>query len=105
MERSDYLSLLNRAILNIDQNTPEARSKIYDRARHALLNQLEIMEPPLSEFRDRQATAPARGRNSTARAAAKNRASVYRQRTVPDPAIEVGHIAGGLLRALRRRDH
>ena len=37
MERSDYLSLLNRAILNIDPNTPAARSKIYDRARHALL--------------------------------------------------------------------
>jgi hypothetical protein len=41
MERSDYLSLLNRAILNIDPNTPEARSKIYDRARHALLNELK----------------------------------------------------------------
>jgi hypothetical protein len=48
MERSDYLALLNRAILNIDQNTPEARSRIYDRARHALLNRLETMHPRLS---------------------------------------------------------
>jgi len=49
MEQSDYLSLLNRAILNIDKNTPEARSQIYDRARHALLNQLQSMQPRLSD--------------------------------------------------------
>jgi hypothetical protein len=75
MEQSDYLSLLNRAILTIDKNTPEARSKIYDRARHALLNQLESVEPPLSSsaiekeqrqlegairrFESQQKTAPA----------------------------------------------
>ena len=49
MERSDYISLLNRAILNLDRNTPEARSRIYDRARHALLNQLESVQPPLAD--------------------------------------------------------
>jgi hypothetical protein len=49
MEQSDYLSLLNRAILNIDKNTPAARSQIYDRARHALLNQLQSMQPRLSD--------------------------------------------------------
>jgi hypothetical protein len=45
MEQSDYLALLSRAIGKIDSNTAEARSQIYDRARHALRNQLESMHP------------------------------------------------------------
>jgi hypothetical protein len=49
MEQSDYAALLNRAILKIDNNTPEARSEIYDRARRALRNQLSAMQPKLSD--------------------------------------------------------
>jgi hypothetical protein len=48
---SDYVGLLNRAILNLEQNTPEARFELYDRARHALLRQLEAAEPPLPDSR------------------------------------------------------
>jgi hypothetical protein len=44
MEQSDYLSLLNRAIVKLDSNTPEARSEIYDRAPRALRNQLGSMQ-------------------------------------------------------------
>lgn len=49
MEQSDYFSLLNRAILKLDSNTPQARSEIYDRARQALRNQLGAMQPRLSD--------------------------------------------------------
>src|ERR1700733_1786299 len=48
MEQSDYVALLNRAILKTDRNTPEARSEIYDRARRALRNQLSAIQPRLS---------------------------------------------------------
>ncbi len=48
MEQSDYVALLNRAILKTDPNTPEARSEVYDRARRALRNQLSAMQPRLS---------------------------------------------------------
>jgi hypothetical protein len=49
MEQSDYFSLLNRAILKLDSNTPAARSEIYDRARQALRNQLGAMQPRLPD--------------------------------------------------------
>src|ERR1700731_3780801 len=49
MEQSDYFSLLNRAIVKLDSNTPEARSEIYDRARRALRNQLGSMQPRLPD--------------------------------------------------------
>ena len=49
MEQSDYFSLLNRAIAKLDNNTPEARSEIYDRARQALRNQLGSMQPRLPD--------------------------------------------------------
>jgi hypothetical protein len=49
MEQSDYVSLLNRAIANLDGNTPQARAEIYDRARRALRNQLATVEPKLSD--------------------------------------------------------
>jgi hypothetical protein len=49
MEQSDYFSLLNRAIVKLDSNTPEARSEIYDRARQALRNQLGAMQPRLPD--------------------------------------------------------
>src|ERR1700685_484880 len=49
MEQSDYFSLLNRAIVKLESNTPEARSEIYDRARRALRNQLGSMQPRLTD--------------------------------------------------------
>src|SRR6202030_498047 len=49
MEQSDYFSLLNRAIVKLDNNTPEARSEIYDGARQALRNQLGSMQPRLPD--------------------------------------------------------
>ena len=49
MERSDYISLLNRAILKLGDNAPEARADIYDRARRALRNQLGAMQPTLPD--------------------------------------------------------
>src|SRR5579862_4886054 len=49
MEQSDYFSLLNRAIVKLDSNTPQARSEIYDRARQALRNQLGAMQPRLPD--------------------------------------------------------
>jgi hypothetical protein len=45
---TDYLPLLTRAVANLDNN-PEARRKVYDRARQALLAQLRAMNPPLAE--------------------------------------------------------
>jgi hypothetical protein len=45
---TDYLPLLSRAVANLD-GTPEARRRVYDRARQALLGQLRAMNPPLSE--------------------------------------------------------
>src|SRR6202045_1989852 len=64
MEQSDYFSLLNRAIVKLDSNTPEARSEIYDRARRALRNQLGSMQPRLpdaataKEFQQLEAAIP-----------------------------------------------
>src|SRR5690606_37750637 len=45
---TDYLPLLTRAVANLENN-PEARRKVYDRARQALLAQLRAMTPPLAE--------------------------------------------------------
>ena len=45
---TDYLPLLSRAVANLDKD-PEARRKVYDRARQALLAQLRAMNPPLAE--------------------------------------------------------
>jgi hypothetical protein len=45
---TDYLPLLSRAVANLENN-PEARRKVYDRARQALLAQLRAMNPPLAE--------------------------------------------------------
>jgi hypothetical protein len=46
---TDYLPLLTRAVSGLDRNTGEARRGVYDRARHALVNQLRAMNPPLAE--------------------------------------------------------
>lgn len=44
---ADYHSVLQRAIANLPQNTGQARREIYDKARKALVRQLESFDPPL----------------------------------------------------------
>jgi hypothetical protein len=45
---ANYYPLLARAIQGLDQNTPEARADIYDRARGALTRQLSSLDPVAS---------------------------------------------------------
>lgn len=45
---ADYVAVLTRAISSTGADTPEARRALYDKARSALLKQLESREPPLS---------------------------------------------------------
>jgi hypothetical protein len=44
---ADYYPLLARAISGLEQNTGEARRALYERARGALLQQLNSVQPPL----------------------------------------------------------
>jgi len=46
---ANYYPLLARAVSGMQDSTPEQRTGLYDRARHALLAQLQAAEPPLSE--------------------------------------------------------
>jgi hypothetical protein len=46
---TDYQPLLNRALSGLDNNTLEGRRGVYERARHALVNQLRTVTPPLAE--------------------------------------------------------
>jgi subfamily B ATP-binding cassette protein HlyB/CyaB len=46
---SAYQSLIARAIAQLEENTSEAREKIYERARMALSEQLKRQRPPASE--------------------------------------------------------
>jgi hypothetical protein len=43
---ADYYSLVAKAVGALDQNVPEARRKIYDRARAALLSEVHKWVPP-----------------------------------------------------------
>lgn len=45
---ADYYTVLNKAIAALAENTGEARRLVYDRARKALVRQLEAIDPPLS---------------------------------------------------------
>jgi hypothetical protein len=45
----DYYPLISRAIAALDKKSSEARREIYDRARAALADQLQKVDPPLSE--------------------------------------------------------
>ncbi|MCC0057284.1 MAG: hypothetical protein H6883_14280 [Rhodobiaceae bacterium] len=45
---ADYVAVLNRAIASVGATTPEARQALYDKARKALIAQLESREPPLT---------------------------------------------------------
>lgn len=46
---ADFVAVLRRAIDSLDNNTPEARAALYDKARGALMSQLRALDPPLSE--------------------------------------------------------
>ena len=46
---ADYYPLLERAVSNLPESTPETRRAIYERARKALLNQLRNVQPPVPE--------------------------------------------------------
>jgi hypothetical protein len=46
---TDYQPLLKRALSGLESNTLEGRRSIYERARHALVNQLRTVTPPLAE--------------------------------------------------------
>ncbi|MCT8971757.1 hypothetical protein [Microbaculum marinisediminis] len=44
---ADFVSVLRRAVANLENNTEAARHAIYDKARAALRAQLEAIDPPL----------------------------------------------------------
>ena len=46
---TDYQPLLKRAMSGLDNSTLEGRRSVYERARHALVNQLRTVMPPLAE--------------------------------------------------------
>jgi hypothetical protein len=46
---ANYYPLLARAVSGMQDSTAEQRTGLYDRARHALLAQLQAADPPLSE--------------------------------------------------------
>ncbi|MBY7648922.1 MAG: hypothetical protein C4617_00110 [Candidatus Liberibacter europaeus] len=51
----DFISVIQRAIDSLPENTPEMRFKIYGRARNAVARQLDSMKPrPPKEILDRQ---------------------------------------------------
>ncbi|MDR4308058.1 hypothetical protein IHQ68_15665 [Chelatococcus sambhunathii] len=46
---ADYYPVISRAVAGLDPNTGEARRKVYERARSAIVRQLRAIEPPVSE--------------------------------------------------------
>jgi hypothetical protein len=47
---ADYYSILARAITGLDPNSPAARRRLYDRARSALLSEMQNAYPPIPRF-------------------------------------------------------
>ena len=47
---ANYYQLIARAVAELDTDSPQKRQLIYDRARAALLKQLETMDPPPGEI-------------------------------------------------------
>jgi hypothetical protein len=55
---AEYYPLLAKAVSGLPMQTPEARRSVYDRARKALLGQLNAMQPPIPKVDiDREASA------------------------------------------------
>lgn len=46
---ADYYPLISRSIEALVSSTPESRQRIYDHAKHALVVQLRLLNPPISE--------------------------------------------------------
>ncbi|ESR27058.1 hypothetical protein [Lutibaculum baratangense] len=46
---ADFVAVLRRAIDNLEDNSPDTRAQLYDRARAALLAQLRALDPPVSD--------------------------------------------------------
>lgn len=46
---ADYFPVVSRAVAGLENNTGEARRKVYERARAAIVKQLRAIDPPLSE--------------------------------------------------------
>jgi hypothetical protein len=46
---ADFYPVLSRAIAGLQEQTPEARRAVYDRAKHVLVTQLRNVDPPVSE--------------------------------------------------------
>lgn len=46
---AEYYPLLAKAIASLPNSTPEARRAVYERARKALLAQLQNLQPPVPE--------------------------------------------------------
>ena len=44
---AEYYAVLSRAVATLEDNTPEARRAVYDKARNALIGQLKAIVPPL----------------------------------------------------------
>ena len=47
---ADYYSILARAVTGLDPNSPAARRRLYDRARSALLSEMQNAHPPIPRF-------------------------------------------------------
>lgn len=46
---ADFVAVIRKAVDNLSENTPENRSKVYDKARQAIRRQLEAINPPPSD--------------------------------------------------------
>ena len=46
---ADYYSILARAVRALGPNTPTARRRLYDRARSALLSEMQKARPPIAQ--------------------------------------------------------
>lgn len=46
---ADFVAVIRKAVLNLSDNTPENRERVYEKARSAIRRQLEAMNPPPAE--------------------------------------------------------
>ncbi|MBC7285230.1 hypothetical protein [Hoeflea sp.] len=46
---ADFVAVIRKAVDNLPENTPQNRSKVYDKARAAIRRQLEAINPPPSD--------------------------------------------------------
>ena len=46
---ADFVAVIRKAVVNLSDNTPENRERVYSKARAAIRRQLEAMSPPPAE--------------------------------------------------------